>query len=472
MHIQNFQKLAKSNLRRKALLVAEAGYEAINIKKVVKRQVAWDKKRKVLKLKGYQVDFENYKNVYLIGVGKGSMLSIIALSKILLPIKNKIARGVCIDVQIPNSKFLISNKKLKIKFFKGTHPLPSEQNLKATQKLVDLVKNAGKDDLILFFICGGGSALLCGSNSELKSGQKVFKELTSKGANILELNIVRKHLSEVKGGGLAKMAYPATVISLMVSDVLGNDLASIASGPTVYDKSTKKDAERILRKYGLQTTDYRLQLYETIKDKKYFKKVKNILFVSNKDAVDAMAKKARVLGLRAKIYSYNLKGEAKDIFKKLARGMKSGEAAIAGGETVVKLNSKSQLLNSKQILNLKNIKFKIGKGGRNQEAVLGFLNRLQTTDYRLRLKNKKNAVAHSQSTVVMSFASDGHDNNEAAGAIGDILVLKKAEKLGIKPKDYLKWHDSFNFFKKTGDLVMVKKESFNVADLMVILRQE
>ncbi|OGM89556.1 hypothetical protein A3J77_00985, partial [Candidatus Wolfebacteria bacterium RBG_13_41_7] len=336
------------------------------------------------------------------------------------------------------------------KIFRGTHPLPSIRNVKATKKIIELAEKAGKDDLIISFICGGGSALLCGSQKELRASREIFNKLTNAGANIIELNTIRKHLSEVKGGGLAKIAYPATVISLVVSDVFSGDLSMVASGPTVYDKTTKKDAKKILKKY--QSKEVRLpniwksdfQILETPKDKKYFKKVKNVLFVSNREPITAMVKKAKKLGLSAKIYSYNLKGEAKNslnpLISLLSRGKISG-AALAGGETTVILGKNP------------------GKGGRNMEAVLGALAMLiHNSEFRI------------QNYVLLSVASDGKDNTEAAGAIGDILTINKAEKLKLDLKKDLKRHNTFEFFKKTRDLIFADKKTFNVSDLMLILK--
>ncbi|MBI3638378.1 glycerate-2-kinase family protein, partial [Candidatus Wolfebacteria bacterium] len=267
-----------------------------------------------------KINLNNYKRVFIIGVGKGSSLAILSLSKILASLGNRFVGGISLDNKFPISNFQFLNKsqfsKSKIKFFIGTHPLPSKKNLQATKEIIKLASGLNEKDLLITFICGGGSALLCGSEKELKASQVIFKELTKKGADIIELNTVRKHISEVKGGGLAKIAYPATVISLIVSDVLGNDISMVASGPTVYDKTTKKDAERILKRYfnmgtsdvpnikrnNFRTSDVqKIDVRETPKNRKYFKSVKNILFVSNKDAVLAMAGKAKKLGLKPKI---------------------------------------------------------------------------------------------------------------------------------------------------------------------------
>jgi len=462
MNIVNFKNLAKNSLRKKALLIAEAGYEAIDIVKTVNQRIRLkNDKLSIMYISGVMlqhntrkcsyVDLGNYKNVFIIGIGKGSALASSTLSKIL---GKRLTGGIALDVR----KLKTQNSKLKT--LVGTHPLPSQKNIIATRKIVKLAKNLKKDDLLIAFICGGGSALLCGSEKEMKYSRTVFKELTKAGANILELNTARKHLSEVKGGNLAKFAYPATVISLIVSDVLGNDLSMVASGPTVFDKTTKKDAEKILKNYKLRTANHvptghlpqgdKLQIIETPKDKKYFKNARNILFLSNREPILAMAEKARKLSLKPKIYSLKFKGEAKKALLPMAKKAKSGEIILAGGEITVTLKRQATR-DKRQIL---------GKGGRNMEAVLGTL-----------VKLIQNSELRIQNCAFLSVASDGRDNTEAAGAIGDILTLKKSEKLKLNPQKFLGNHDSFRFFAKTGDLIFVKQKTFNVADLMIVLKK-
>ena len=446
--IINLRNLAKTSLRKKALQIAEAGYGAIEIEKAVSRKIKFQNGKLFIKSAMTrhsaetcsEFDLSVFKRVSLIGIGKGSALASMALAKIL---GKKLTGGIALDV----NKLQTTNYKLQT--LAGTHPLPSQKNVIATQKIIKLARSFKKDDLLITFICGGGSSLMCGSKKELKASQTVFKELTKAGVNIEELNTVRKHLSEVKGGGLAKMAYPATVISLIVSDVLGNNLSMVASGPTVFDKTTKKDAEKILKKYQHKSACLSLlisDLKETPKQKKYFEKVKNVLFLSNREPLLAMAKKARELGFKSKIYSLKLHGEAKNALLLLSSALPYREvpkAILAGGETTVALEGRPR-----------------GKGGRNMEAVLGALNFLNSKSYIL-----------NSDLVVMSFASDGRDNTEAAGAIGDNLTLQKAKKLKLNPKEFLDMNDSFDFFKKTGDLIYTEQKTFNVADLMIALRE-
>jgi len=446
MIVENFKTLAKNPLREKALKIVEAGYEAIDIKKLIGQKIKLkNNKLHILDtMTSHSIDLSEYKNVFLIGIGKGSALACASLAKIL---GKRLRKGIAIDLNRAKN----ANSKLGI--FTGTHPVPSIQNVNATKKIIALAEKAGENDLIISFICGGGSALLCGSEKELKSSKEIFGKLTKAGANIIEVNTIRKHLSEVKGGGLAKIAYPATMISLIVSDVLGNDLSMVASGPTIYNKTTKKDAERILKNYKLQTTNY--ELFETPKDKKYFKKVKNILFISNHEPIAAMAKKAKQFGFAPKIYSYKLDGEAKNSLLQLAKILPYGEVdkpmvVLAAGETTIKLGKNP------------------GRGGRNMESVLGIISRSQIAN---RKSSGAKRLALSDKLVIISFASDGRDNTEAAGAIGDILTTNKAEKLKLNLKKYLNNHGTFEFFKKTGDLIFAEAKTFNVSDLMLILKQ-
>ncbi len=210
MTITNFKNLARNPLRKKALLIAEAGYEAIDIEKFIRGEIKIDKE--ILNINGRKITLNNFKRIFLIGIGKGSALASASLAKIL---GKKLTGGIALDA----SK--VKSQKSKVKTFVGTHPFPSKRNVKATQKIIKLVKNLKKNDLLITFICGGGSVLLCVSEKERKNLILATKLLTQAGANILELNTVRKHLSEVKAGGLAKMAYPAMVISLIVSVAFG-----------------------------------------------------------------------------------------------------------------------------------------------------------------------------------------------------------------------------------------------------------
>src|SRR3989344_2193708 len=213
MIITNFKKLAKNDLRKKALQIVEAGYEAIDIKRIVSERINLD--GNILEVRPPKIgsinigevesplklNLDNFKRVFVIGIGKVSALASVNLARIL---SKRLSGGITLDISMPKSK--IQNPKFKV--LMGTHPLPSKQNVIASQKIIKLAKNLTKDDLLITFICGGGSALLCDSEKEMKNSILVTKLLTQTGANIIELNTARKHLSGIKGGGLVRLAYP------------------------------------------------------------------------------------------------------------------------------------------------------------------------------------------------------------------------------------------------------------------------
>ncbi len=419
MGVLNKKDLASTSLRKTALEIVEAGYKAINIENVFESYIR--RKGNFLILKGRKINLADFKNIYVVGMGKGSFESAKVLEKIL---GDKIKDGAVIDV---------TGGKLKhIKSLVGTHPIPSKVNILATNKIIKILKGADKDDLVIVLVFGGGSALACKPGNHLTCDdlQLVTKHLFKVGSRIHDINVLRKHLSLIHGGHLSTYAYPAKVISLITSDVPGNNFFVVASGPTVFDTTTIHDAKTVAKKHRL----FDIKFVETPKEVKYFHNVENILCVSNIEAVDAMAKKAKSLGFKPVLYSLQIEGEARDTGKRLASLLDKKTAVIAAGETTVTIKGK-------------------GKGGRNQEVVLGSLPFLP------------------KDSVIVSFASDGWDHSDAAGAIADDSTLKTAKKLKLSSKTYLSNNDAYNYFKKLGDLVFADKKSANVSDLMLIIRK-
>jgi len=250
------------------------------------------------------------------------------------------------------------------------------------------------------------------------------------------MNVVRKHLSDVKGGGLIKHLYPSTVVSIIASDVPGNDLSVIASGPTVKDESTKEQTFEILKKYNLvDKLNLSSEAFnETPKDEKYFQNVSNILILSNQTALNAMKEKAKNLGLEAEIYSDKFQQEAKTAGQALINKLDRKKILLAGGETTVKVLNKD------------------GKGGRNQDLVLASFPYL------------------SNNITIASFDTDGWDNSEFAGAIGDSLTIKKAKEENANPDEFLNNNNSYYFFEKTGDGIITGRLPSNVSDLIIVLK--
>jgi len=433
--ITNKKQLATTPLRKDALAIIESGYRAIDIKYMVDSRVRV--KGRTLTVRGTHnrtsARLPKDGRVYVIGVGKGTNAAVHAIAG---KLKSRMTEGLSLDIK--GSPRPLKNYSRVIEMW-GTHPTPSLKNIRATKRILSTVKHLSGDDLVVYVIGGGGSSLLCGSFQEYILGKDVFSKMTLKGAPIQDLNIVRKHLSEVKGGWLAYHTYPARSLSLIVSDVCGDDDSVIASGPTVYDKSTVNDARSVLKKYGVSTT--KLLLNETPKDKKLFVRARHLLFVDNSDALMAMKKKAVMLGYKAHIFSTALEGEAKTALVSMVKKTIKGEALLAGGETTVRLGAEK------------------GIGGRNQEASLGVL--ADAWDGKLSLLG----------TLAISFASDGYDNTPSAGAFADATALVTASEENIDPTQYLLKHDSFTFFSKMGNMMHVKHTAFNVSDLMLVLKK-
>src|SRR3989338_875205 len=268
--IKNFERLASSPLRRQALLIAEAGLESINTAKAFERNFVYDSAADRLRILGKKYGLSEFRNVYCIAFGKAAFEGISSASRIL---GQRLTSGFAIDVsnQYPNIQNIV--------FRTGTHPHPYEQNVKAAKELVLFAGRAKEDDLVLCLISGGGSSLLCYPHTlDARSQAAIIKELMNSGADIFEMNCVRKHLSSVKGGQLAKIVYPAHLISLIFSDVPGDDLSTIASGPTARDTTTVREASAIIDKHGIleKIGMPSVKFLETPKDDKYFKNTKNI----------------------------------------------------------------------------------------------------------------------------------------------------------------------------------------------------
>lgn len=414
--IKNIDELAKNQIRRDALEIVEAGYEAIRIEDIYKNQISL--KNEVLTVQDQQFELKKYNNIYVVGVGKGSDYAAKAIENILTP--DRIKAGFVIDT--------VSIELKKIKTLKGTHPLPSEDNIKATEHITELLTKTNREDLVIVLICGGGSALFCKPDSlTCQELQFITDLLLHRGASIQEINTVRKHVSLIHGGYLAQYAYPAEVISLVISDVVGDDLNFIASGPTILDKTTKEDAQEIIGKYQLPKMD----LIDTPKDPRYFKRVKNIILASGYTAVEGMKNKAIELGYKPKIFSRYLAGMANKIGPELAKAIKPGVALLACGETQVVVKHP-------------------GKGGRNQDVVLSAIPNLP------------------KNSAIISAASDGKDNVEVAGAIADgDITIQELEQHKLDPLDAVENNCGFDTLDKIHDHMQIDRVTANVSDFML-----
>ena len=419
--IKNFNDLTTTDNRRLVLTIAEAGLDAINTEEVIFNSIKLQ--GNILNILGENFDLSKYKKIKVVGFGKASLDSARALEKIL---GSRIKSGAIVGLNKATLDY--------IEVFVGTHPKPSQRNVDAGEKIYEIVKDSSEEDLIIVFVSGGGSALLCYSKDECEQNVNLYNEFLKYGPKITEMNTVRKHLSILKGGGLANLAYPATMIGLIFSDVPGDNFSDVASGPTYKDESTIVDAQRIISKYNLVG---RFNLLETPKDEKYFEKVHNFVLVSNKTAVEAMAKKSVSLGLTANILLTEMYDETGKAVKKIFQAKADNTVVLIAGEPKVKVKEGG------------------GIGGRNLHMGLETI-QMKMID---------------EDSVFVSLASDGMDNSDVAGAIVDKTTIEKGKKLGLDANDYLNRFDSYNFFQKTGDMIMTGPTGANVSDLIILLKK-
>ncbi len=429
--IKNLQELIKGEYaheREVALRIIEHVLEKMDGYNLVKEAIKM--KNDVIMIDNIKIDLNSYKKIYLIGFGKASARMAKAMEEF-----------IYFDDGI-----VISSMKEELKSVKcvvGSHPLPSKENMEASKKIMQLVRHAGKNDLIFVMISGGGSAMLCLPRISMEAMQEVTNQLMKAGCSIEELNIVRKHLSHVKGGQLA-MAAEARMVALIISDIIGNPIDAIASGPTAGDESTFDDAYKILKKYGIENGEaievIKKGMRGEIPETPFKTNAENIIIGDIKKACNIAANEAKNHGYNVKILKCDLKGETKEIGIALARYAKFSPRYhtifIAGGETTVKVKGN-------------------GIGGRNQEMVLASLPELE-----------------NMPIVFASIGTDGIDgNSRAAGAIADGESMKRAMALHLNVDEFLQNNDSNTFFEKLHDAIITGYTGTNVMDLQIIVKR-
>ena len=393
-------------------------------------------------------DLTEIKNIYVVGAGKASALMALDLESIL---GNRITKGHIV------TKYGHSASLKYIGITEAGHPVPDENGLKGTKKILSIAKMAEKDDLFICLISGGGSALLtdvpkgCTLN-DLRSLNDILLKI---GANISEMNCIRKHLSGVKGGMLSKAAYPARVISLILSDVIGDPVEVIASGPTAPDPTTFADALSVIKKYHIVTQipacilkvlrdGFYRKTNETLKENdEIFLKTNNLIIGTNKLSLKTAKIKAESLGYETQIISNVIEGDVPDVAKHIVQISKSTQEISSGKKTCLLFGGEPTLKVTGE-----------GLGGRNQHLAL-----LVAT----LLKN-------NPGITFLSAGTDGTDGpTDAAGAVVDSLTLQNAERLGLNPGEYIENFDSYHFFKKEGGLILTGPTQTNVMDLMIAL---
>jgi glycerate 2-kinase len=446
--IRNGETRLNRKARALALRSLESALNAVDPKQIIKSKLLL--KNSTLHVDGYSIDLKKFKNIYVIGGGKASGSMAEALEQVL---GNSITNGL---VNVPRSS---KNKTDIIKLHEASHPIPDEAGVEGTRRMLKIAEQAKEDDLIICLISGGGSSLmpLPRGKISIADKKKITNVLLKCGATINEINTVRKHISDFKGGWLAKKAYPATILNLILSDVVGDPLDFIASGPTVPDSTTFGDAIKVLKKYRLWSkapasirkvlSDGEKGLIpETPKaNDEAFKRVYNVVVGNNRLASLTAQKYLKSEGLNTLLLTSTLEGEARHVGIMLAsivhevsvsgNPVPKPAGIIAGGETTVTVTGK-------------------GLGGRNQEIALAAAQKL----------NDMNGV------VVASLSTDGVDGpTDAAGAIADGKTLVRAAKMGLTPEEYLAENDSYHFFSKLGDLIFTGPTGTNVNDVSVIV---
>ena len=342
----------------------------------------------------------------------------------------------------------------------AAHPVPDQNSIKAVEIVLQAVNGLNVDDIVLVLLSGGASSLLADipEGCTLEETKNIFKMLINSGASIHEINIVRKHLSKIKGGQLAKAVYPAKLFTLIISDVVGDHLESIASGPTVSDSSTFEDAYRVLQKYNIWTSTaesvrkYILKgVNQTIEDTPkpgahFFYNTTTKIIGSNNLALNMAKQKAEQFGYHSFILTDNLTGNADTEARKFVHYLQhySGEKPVCilmGGETTLKVTGP-------------------GKGGRNQHFVLSAINEL--------LKNSISGTDHD--ITILSAGTDGTDGpTDAAGALFNNKSLPAFMGMNEMIQEHLDRFDSYSYFYKMGGLVITGPTQTNVMDVVVAL---
>ena len=437
-----------AKMREHAMQIFRAGLRAVDPVEAIKRHTRLEKD--LLIIGDRQINLNDYNRILVVGAGKATAPMAKAVEDLL---GDRISEGVV----VVKDEHGLPLKKIKV--CEASHPVPDKRGVQGTEEILSLVENAGERDLIICLISGGGSALLIAPVREisLEDKQNATKLLLACGATIHEINTVRKHLSRAKGGRFAQMANPATITSLILSDVVGDDLDVIASGPTVPDSSTFQNAEQILKGYGIWdqlASSVRSyiekgssgQIEDTPKsDNPAFLKCSQVLVGTNLHALKAAGEAAESLGYRTLILSSKVEGEAREVarfYTAVAKEiiesnypMEPPVCVLAGGETTVTIRGD-------------------GLGGRNQEFALAAALMIKELD----------------NLVVLSGGTDGTDGpTDAAGAIADGATVARALEKGLDPKDYLKRNDSYNLFQKLEDLLITGPTRTNVMDMYMLL---
>jgi glycerate 2-kinase len=437
-----------STLRTDARHIFDAALLAVDPEKAIHRYVR--RTDHMLSVDQQAYDLKAFRHIYVVGAGKAGGLMAAALESIL---GDRLTGGVV------NVKYGHTVPVHRIELIEAGHPIPDDAGVQGAARIVRLLESLDEEDLVFCVLSGGGSALmpLPVAGITLEEKQAVTGHMLDCGATINQMNTVRKHISQMKGGHLARLASPATVISLILSDVIGDPLDVIASGPTVPDPSTFADCRAIMTRHQLENTIpasviRHMQEGEEGRNPEtpkpgdpVFKCVQNVLIATSRQALEAARTEAEHRGYHPLILSSSIDGETREIarvYAAIAREIRTSghpvpppACIISGGETTVTIRGK-------------------GKGGRNQEFVLA----------------AAPGIGGLDQTVVFSAGTDGTDGpTDAAGAIADGLTIARAQQAGLDAESYLNENDAYHFFETLNDLIITGPTNTNVMDLRLLL---
>jgi hydroxypyruvate reductase len=437
-----------NRLRQDASAIFFAGLRAAEPGDAVRRHIALDGDKLIAGEKPY--DLSTLQGIYLVGMGKAAA----AMAQPIQELMGPRIRAGALTVKYGHSKPL-----LPIRVTEAGHPVPDEAGVQGAREIISILNGTGADDLVICLVSGGGSALSPApvEGLSLQDMQEVTRRLLECGASIHEINPIRKHLSRIKGGHLARLATPSALLALLLSDVIGDDLDIIASGPTAPDRSTYTDCLEILDRYGIRDAipgaalrilleGHSGLLQETPKEgDPVFRRTQNLVVGSNALAVQSARAKAEELGYHPLVLSTFVEGETREVARvhaAIAREiLASGNpvprpaCVISGGETTVTLRGQ-------------------GMGGRNQEFALA----------------SALAVDGLEGVVILSAGTDGTDGpTDAAGAVADGTTVARALDKGLEAQGYLRENDSYPFFDALGDLLRTGPTLTNVMDLRLVM---
>lgn len=440
--------------RQHILPVLEAALDAVDPVQATRQALQREDER--LRVGDTIYNLARFRQVYLIGFGKAAVPMARAVAETLGP---RLTEGMLVTKYGHVAQ--ADSLPPQVTVMEAGHPVPDEAGTQAAQRVARLAQQASADDLVLCLISGGGSALLTlpAEGLTLADLQETTAALLRCGATIDEINTLRKHLSQVKGGQLARLAAPATLVSLVLSDVVGSPLDVIASGPTVPDSSTWADARAVVRKYGLEAelprpVRERLQaglsgrIPDTPKaDDPAFARTQTVVVADNALAAQAAQDQARQLGFNAVVLSTFVEGEAREVARVLValgremvvhrRPLVPPACLILGGETTVTLDDH-------------------GQGGRNQELALAASLGLAR-------------VPEGVQLVVAALATDGTDGpTDAAGGLVDHTTVARGQARGLDAARHLAYHDAYPFLQAVGDLLVSGPTQTNVNDLLFV----